>query len=181
MNIYLLSTEFWKDENIEKEAGYGLFKKMCHLWPIFGWFFVSSNKQTHLQQTNVKNDPLSIQCLDSNSQRFGHESPGITPGQELQPRLSSFYQYRSSGLFWHLFQNVKFTNKCKAVWLTSCVQKLFQCILQKFSLLSYLPTYLGLILTIVVYEDFCELLTIRQYQTWILVVSSWSFKIIAKI
>ena len=142
MNIYLLSTEYWKDENIEKEAGYGLFKKMCHLWPIFGWFFVSSNKQTHLQQTNVKNDPLSIQCLDSNSQRFGHESPGITPGQELQPRLSSFYQYRSSGLFWHLFQNVKFTNKCKAVWLTSCVQKLFQCILQKFSLLTYLPTYL---------------------------------------
>ena len=50
LNICLLSTVYWKDENKEKEAGYGPFKKKTkkNLYLLLGW-----TEQNSIPSTNV--------------------------------------------------------------------------------------------------------------------------------
>ena len=58
---------------------------MVHPRPVFIYFQSFQTTVQILQHINVKNDPSSIMCRDSNSQPLDHESPTITTRPGLGP------------------------------------------------------------------------------------------------
>ena len=63
---------------------------MDNLWPVLVIYFQSFCHSTNLQD-NVKNDPSSIWCQDSNSRPVQHNSPHLPTWRGLPPSMISMF------------------------------------------------------------------------------------------
>ena len=76
----------WKAQtNTLSYGGTPIFKNILRRSHFNGTLFNFILGQKNLRQINVKNDPSSIRCWDSNSQPLDHQSPPVANRRWLLP------------------------------------------------------------------------------------------------